>query len=508
MTRSCKFVVIVNRESPFLDIPAFLLKLMRKAILFTVIIFLLSQALFSQNRVSSSSGNWTSSVWSGLSSPSTSSGWGTVQVNHDMIISTNYTITNDVYVNSSGSIAISGNLEVKGGGDLYVYGDLTVSGDVTLKKKVIIYPGGSMTILGNLEQTGGGDLDVYGDITIAGNVTLSAEMIVYPGGSTTIEGNINVAQSQNLTVGTSASSPPYADFVVKGNLNSTNSGDVVVNANGRVAVGGDVRDNGGGGTVITVQNQGQVYVDNNIVYSGGGSDIVNNNSSSPFGLYVNGSITNSGGGATTSSNNADQSTMVSTNTDFTTWITGVLGISLLPVTWGHISISSNASGILIRWNTYYELNNDRFEVQRSNDLFEWEVIGRVDGNGTTNFITSYEYKDNYCTPGAVYYRLKQVDYDGASDFSKVVTVNADLCMTENVEVVEISPNPSDGRFLISSCDETSSLFIFNDKGEIVKYEKAFSTEGIIVELSGYNAGVYVIHVIKQNENHFLKLVLR
>ncbi len=440
-----------------------------KKVLPFLVFFLFSLVFLAQNRTSSSSGNWTNNGnWSGLSSPSLNNNWGLVQVNHDMTLTSTYRMGNTTNINAVGSFAINGNLTVKGGGVLNVRGDLTVTGSVSL--------------LGVLK--------------------------VYPGGSVTINGNIIVRSSQNLIVGTSASAPQYADFVVKGDLNSINSGDVYVDANGRVAVGGNINDNGGGGTVITVQNQGQVYVDNNIVYSGGGSDIVNNNSSSPYGLYVNGSITNSGGGATTSSNNADQSTMVATNPDFTAWVSGVLGIGLLPVNWGSVNIVKNVAGVKLLWFTYYELNNDRFVVQRSNDLFEWEVIGSVDGNGTTNFVTSYEYQDNYCTPGAIYYRLKQVDYDGASDFSKVVTINSDYCVMDELELVEISPNPSVGRFLISSCDENSTLIIYSDKGETMNFEKTFTPDGVIVEILNHHSGVYVIHVVQQNEHHFLKLILR
>src|SRR5205085_10191378 len=104
---------------------------------------------------------------------------------------------------------------------------------------------------------------------------------------------------------------------------SVSSGDITVNRNARVAIFGNVIDDGSGGSLFTINNGGQVYIDKDISFTGGGDKIINNNTTNPWGLYTNGTITNSGGGATTTANDADKATMKSSNPAFYNWAASV-----------------------------------------------------------------------------------------------------------------------------------------------------------------------------------------
>ena len=55
--------------------------------------------------------------------------------------------------------------------------------------------------------------------------------------------------------------------------------------------------------------------------------------------------------------------------------------------------------------------------KRSESGEDWEVIGEVTGNGTTNETTSYSYIDKQPLFGKSYYRLQQFDYDGQFEYS-------------------------------------------------------------------------------------------
>ena len=74
----------------------------------------------------------------------------------------------------------------------------------------------------------------------------------------------------------------------------------------------------------------------------------------------------------------------------------------------------------LEWKTASELNNDYFIVERKLQS-EWEAIGQVTGNGTTNEVHFYQYSD-YTADLSVsaYYRLRQIDYDGNEDVSHVI----------------------------------------------------------------------------------------
>ncbi|MDX1906063.1 MAG: T9SS type A sorting domain-containing protein [Bacteroidia bacterium] len=80
----------------------------------------------------------------------------------------------------------------------------------------------------------------------------------------------------------------------------------------------------------------------------------------------------------------------------------------------------------LSWTTASELNNDYFEVLRANDGALWQIVGTVDGVGTTQEVQQYRYLDLSPNPGRNYYRLRQIDFDGAFGLSDIVEVYADF----------------------------------------------------------------------------------
>jgi len=85
------------------------------------------------------------------------------------------------------------------------------------------------------------------------------------------------------------------------------------------------------------------------------------------------------------------------------------------------------NAVELNWETATETNNYGFEIQKSEDRSqnsEWETIGFVQGNGTTNSPKYYEFTDSEL-PNAeeVSYRLKQIDNDGTFAYSKIVTLD-------------------------------------------------------------------------------------
>ena len=78
--------------------------------------------------------------------------------------------------------------------------------------------------------------------------------------------------------------------------------------------------------------------------------------------------------------------------------------------------------VKLRWETVSELNNDRFEIERSSDGIVFNIIGIVDGNGNTNESINYSFDDRFPLYGINYYRFRQVDYDGHWEYSNMVAV--------------------------------------------------------------------------------------
>ena len=104
----------------------------------------------------------------------------------------------------------------------------------------------------------------------------------------------------------------------------------------------------------------------------------------------------------------------------------------------------------LEWMTASESNTDYFEVQKSWDGVQYETMGVLGAAGTSSDLRTYKYRDTDFadTPidvTTVYYRLKQVDLDGAHKLSSIKTLRY-----ESVdESVFIYPNPANNTVSIS-----------------------------------------------------------
>lgn len=136
-----------------------------------------------------------------------------------------------------------------------------------------------------------------------------------------------------------------------------------------------------------------------------------------------------------------------------------LGPGILPVEFASFDATTSNDGVLLEWATVSEKDNDYFEIQKSTDLDSWETIEEVEGNGTTNNLTKYSYGDNQPSDGTNYYRLRQVDYDGTEDFSKVVVTN----YQSQVGSISLFPNPTNSKLYVDA-HETAHIEIRCAKG--------------------------------------------
>jgi hypothetical protein len=82
--------------------------------------------------------------------------------------------------------------------------------------------------------------------------------------------------------------------------------------------------------------------------------------------------------------------------------------------------------VLVEWSTASEQNNKDFEVQRSTDGVHFQTIEIVAGSGNSIGIKNYSIIDTNAPDGIVYYKLKQVDINETSAYSKIVSVDFSL----------------------------------------------------------------------------------
>lgn len=92
----------------------------------------------------------------------------------------------------------------------------------------------------------------------------------------------------------------------------------------------------------------------------------------------------------------------------------------LPVHLSSFRSLPQTHAIQLRWSTSSEINNSHFEVERSANGADWDMLGKVNGHGTTSVPREYVFEDPTPLAGLNYYRLRQVDFDGTFAFSPVV----------------------------------------------------------------------------------------
>jgi hypothetical protein len=162
--------------------------------------------------------------------------------------------------------------------------------------------------------------------------------------------------------------------------------------------------------------------------------------------------------------------------------------------------------VTLSWRTATEINNRGFEIQRKADDNNWIVLAFKNGNGTTTNANNYSFTDNTSGLNAnkLSYRLRQVDFNGQSQYSPVVLV--DNIIPVNYGVSQNFPNPFNPSTIIKyqiPQNSLVSLKVYNSLGQ----EVATLVNGMVnagsyeVQLNSSNlsSGVYY-YVIKAGEN--------
>ncbi|HOG20225.1 MAG TPA: T9SS type A sorting domain-containing protein, partial [Salinivirgaceae bacterium] len=166
----------------------------------------------------------------------------------------------------------------------------------------------------------------------------------------------------------------------------------------------------------------------------------------------------------------------------------------LPVELISFNAKCNNNFIELNWITVTETNSDYFIVQRSDDAINWKSLDKIQAAGNSSSISKYEYIDITRVSGNLYYRLIQVDFDGTTSLSNIVSVNCSDKF-ENSQIT-IYPNPANDILYFS---EAHSFKIFDIYGRLLKQSEK---EQSSVNISDLKKGMYYIKF----ENNLLKFI--
>ncbi|WP_051350376.1 ExeM/NucH family extracellular endonuclease [Dyadobacter alkalitolerans] len=144
----------------------------------------------------------------------------------------------------------------------------------------------------------------------------------------------------------------------------------------------------------------------------------------------------------------------------------LIGLSLdkaLPVSYISFEGTSAGQSNKLTWKTASEEDNMGFEVLKSLDGKHFEKIGFVLGNATTKQRSEYSFSDVNVQPGQTYYyKLKQNDFKGSFELSRIIAVKSDLDQAQ----YKIYPNPNQGIFTLSASNvNIHSIRMFGITGQ-------------------------------------------
>lgn len=169
----------------------------------------------------------------------------------------------------------------------------------------------------------------------------------------------------------------------------------------------------------------------------------------------------------------------------------------LPVELTYFKAELVSNTVVLKWQTATEENNAGFEVERSTDGSQFETLGFVEGNGTTTEVKNYTYIDYEIQKGIVYYRLKQIDLDGAFEYSNIVYVNFKGETGSRI----FGSNLVESQLSITG---SGTALVINSGGKVVETLQLTESNIVTIDISDYAKGIYYVKL--ENETLcFVKL---
>lgn len=183
----------------------------------------------------------------------------------------------------------------------------------------------------------------------------------------------------------------------------------------------------------------------------------------------------------------------------------------LPTQMDTLSVQNVEGTILISWKTLNEYQNEGFQVQRSTDDINFEVLDLIKSKGDATTAQTYAYEDPLPEVGfRNYYRLQRLDKDGCFEYSESKSVF--------IEVVEtgasLSPNPArEGTILEITLEKDSevNVQVVTPYGQVISNPvNGLKNRGkllVPINIESGSTGIYYVHVQINSRKYGYPLVV-
>jgi hypothetical protein len=166
-------------------------------------------------------------------------------------------------------------------------------------------------------------------------------------------------------------------------------------------------------------------------------------------------------------------------------------------------------GVMLSWSTVAESNNSMFILEKSENGVDFTTAGTIKGAGSVKVVKKYNFLDVQASNQKIYYRLKQVDFDGTSSYSTVMPF--DKKYQTNVMLVQMTSEmvSKSFDFTIDALKEGGVVLQIIDGANVMVWQgtKMVSQglNNLCVDMSGLRDGVYKVVMVMEKDQKTLTI---
>jgi len=167
--------------------------------------------------------------------------------------------------------------------------------------------------------------------------------------------------------------------------------------------------------------------------------------------------------------------------------------AILPIDLLSFSAKLDMPKVNLDWQTATEVNNDYFTIERSVDGETWKELKNIEGAGNSSTTQTYSTTDDQPVIGISYYRLKQTDFNGDFEYSKIISINIDL---SDMNQIQVHPNPFINEITITGSEsELERITLYNVFGqEVIHLTPAIEKikNQLKLDMTNLSPGIYFL----------------
>ncbi|WP_462254352.1 right-handed parallel beta-helix repeat-containing protein [Ferruginibacter sp.] len=151
----------------------------------------------------------------------------------------------------------------------------------------------------------------------------------------------------------------------------------------------------------------------------------------------------------------------------------------LPVKLTAIKVTENKGKHILQWTTSTEINSSHFNIERSSNGQDYEVIGSVAATGFSSSEVNYNFTDAAPLTGINYYRLAMIDKDNSKEYSGIVSILSKAGQALNIVAAQLSSGKNNVKLTINSTqNQKANLVVFDQSGKIILNEQIVLQKGL------------------------------